>query len=170
MRVEYAQKPPMYSLTHLPHSKCEVVLRENIAEATRTVYEGEEPREETYYTADEYCITVAERSGLEEAVAADTAGWTEAAKAEEITAVAAQVRERRNKLLAETDWTQTIDAPVTAESLAEVRAYRQALRDITSREDFPYITEWPAAPAIIKGDPDPVDEAFDVLTGGEENA
>jgi len=160
----------MYSLEHLPQQRCEVVLRENITEATRTAYENDEQAVETYFTADEYTKLVVDREGLEAIVEANLDAWLQAAKNEEIERVSAEVRERRNKLLTETDWTQTIDAPVTAESLAAIRAYRQELRDLTSREDFPYIENWPVAPAIVKGDPDPVDEAFDVLTGGDENA
>lgn len=58
---------------------------------------------------------------------------------------AERVRSKRNALLAESDWTQVADAPVDATAWA---TYRQALRDITSHVNFPYLTEedWPVAP------------------------
>tara|TARA_X000001382_G_C3113013_1_gene160573 strand:- start:106 stop:396 length:291 start_codon:yes stop_codon:yes gene_type:complete len=43
----------------------------------------------------------------------------------------ARLRERRNVLLAETDWTQNRD--VTLSNDADWKTYRQALRDITTQ-------------------------------------
>lgn len=81
---------------------------------------------------------------------------------------AEQIRAQRAKLLAETDWTQVLDAPISAESREAFRAYRQALRDITEQEGFPEAVVWPEMPEVVKADPDPVDEAVDVLLGGAE--
>ncbi len=50
------------------------------------------------------------------------------------------IREKRNRLLLETDWSQLQDAPVDKEKYA---TYRQQLRDITNQTDFPYTVEWP---------------------------
>ena len=76
--------------------------------------------------------------------------WTVAdAAAEEIAErVAFQsqtVRNQRNDLLSGSDWTQVADAPVDATAWA---AYRQALRDITSHANWPYLDEadWPTKP------------------------
>ena len=59
-----------------------------------------------------------------------------------IAAKASQVRSIRDRLLADTDWTQVADAPVDVTVWA---TYRQALRDITDHVNFPYLTEadWP---------------------------
>ena len=54
-----------------------------------------------------------------------------------------EVRNKRNKLLAECDWTQLPDAPVDQTAWA---AYRQALRDITDQEGFPANVTWPVKP------------------------
>lgn len=85
-----------------------------------------------------------------------------------ISAQASEVRARRDRLLAETDCTQVLDAPVSDESRAALRVYRQALRDVTAQEGFPMAVVWPELPEIVSAAPDPVDEAFDVLTGKEE--
>lgn len=79
-----------------------------------------------------------------------------------------EIRARRDKLLAETDWTQVLDAPIDTETREAYRAYRQALRDVTEQEGFPTAVVWPELPDVGKADPDPVDTAFDVLTGGGE--
>ena len=81
---------------------------------------------------------------------------------------AEDARVKRGGLLAETDWTQTLDAPISAECREAFRVYRQALRDITEQEGFPETIEWPTAPEVVKAAPDPVDTAVDVLLGGEE--
>lgn len=85
-----------------------------------------------------------------------------------LEALAAEARAKRGRLLAETDWTQTLDAPISAECREAFRVYRQALRDITEQEGFPETIEWPAMPEVVKAAPDPVDTAVDVLLGGEE--
>jgi len=51
-------------------------------------------------------------------------------------------REKRNALLAETDWWATSDRTMTAEQTA----YRQALRDITDQAGFPTDITWPTKP------------------------
>lgn len=84
--------------------------------------------------------------------------------------LAAQARTTRDKLLADTDWTQTLDAPISAESREAMRVYRQELRDITEQEGFPRAVQWPDKPDVTKDAPDPVDTAFDALVGGEDVA
>ena len=81
---------------------------------------------------------------------------------------AKEARVKRGRLLSETDWTQTLDAPISAECREAFRVYRQALRDITEQAGFPETIEWPAMPEVVKAAPDPVDTAVDVLLGGEE--
>ena len=57
--------------------------------------------------------------------------------------LASQIRQERNTLLSDCDWTQVSDAPVNQ---AAWQTYRQALRDITSQEGFPYSVIWPTKP------------------------
>jgi hypothetical protein len=57
--------------------------------------------------------------------------------------MADDVRKDRHIRLSYTDWTQVADAPVDKEAWA---AYRQALRDITLQEDFPFQVQWPVPP------------------------
>lgn len=53
------------------------------------------------------------------------------------------VRERRNDLLSNCDWTQIADSPVDSASWA---IYRQALRDVPAQEGFPWNVTWPNQP------------------------
>jgi len=56
-----------------------------------------------------------------------------------------EVRNQRNQLLTQSDWTQGRDIP---EQVSMVwQPYRQALRDITAQSGFPFDITWPAAPA-----------------------
>jgi len=59
--------------------------------------------------------------------------------AAKIEAQWAIIRTERNKMLADSDWTQLPDAPVDAAAWA---TYRQALRDITSQAN-PFNITWP---------------------------
>jgi len=49
-------------------------------------------------------------------------------------------RGKRDQMLKKSDWTQLPDAPVDKEAWA---AYRQELRDLPEREDWPNIQQWP---------------------------
>lgn len=51
-------------------------------------------------------------------------------------------RNKRNYLLSATDWMALSDNTMTP----EWAAYRQALRDITDQEGFPYSVIWPTKP------------------------
>ncbi|AXP01678.1 Phage tail assembly chaperone protein [Pseudomonas sp. 43mfcvi1.1] len=62
----------------------------------------------------------------------------------------AAVRTRRDQLLRATDFTQLPDYPVTAAQLAQVTAYRQALRDIPEMAEHPDELVWPELPVFVK--------------------
>lgn len=53
------------------------------------------------------------------------------------------VREQRDTLLTQTDWTQVADAPVDKAAWA---TYRQALRDLPQQDGFPVMIVWPTKP------------------------
>jgi hypothetical protein len=56
---------------------------------------------------------------------------------------AKSIRQQRDQLLKDSDWTQVADAPVDKQTWA---AYRQSLRDITQQSEFPWTITWPSAP------------------------
>lgn len=56
------------------------------------------------------------------------------------------VRNQRNTLLVQSDWTQFPDVPLSEERRQQWQAYRQALRDITDQPD-PFNIVWPTPPA-----------------------
>lgn len=56
-----------------------------------------------------------------------------------------EIRQQRNQLLSESDWTQFQDSPITGSKLTEWQTYRQSLRDVTSQSD-PYNIIWPTQP------------------------
>jgi len=64
-------------------------------------------------------------------------------KAQKDAEQAKSVRAARAEKLAECDWTQVADAPVDKAVWA---TYRQALRDISAQEGFPWTITWPDAP------------------------
>jgi hypothetical protein len=57
------------------------------------------------------------------------------------------VRQERDRRLAESDWTQTIDSPLSEEKKVEWQTYRQLLRDIVSIiTNTTDIINWPTKP------------------------
>lgn len=136
------------------------------------LYENVEPYEEpeteaepatSGYEFDRYTLTRPYTEELKADLEANTELWLDFARRQEQEALAAEVRARRDALLAATDWTQQLDAPVSAGSLAALREYRQELRTITERPEFPYVEQWSDCPAIETAAPDPVDAAVTVL-------
>ncbi len=55
-----------------------------------------------------------------------------------------EIRAIRNQKLLECDWTQVADSPV---DILLWKTYRQQLRDISNQPEFPWVVEWPIAPA-----------------------
>ena len=55
---------------------------------------------------------------------------------------AAEARDKRNGLLADTDWTANSDVTMTS----EMAAYRTLLRNLPAQADFPTTINWPTAP------------------------
>ena len=69
---------------------------------------------------------------------AEEAAWTAGAD----DRLAAEARDKRNDLLAATDWTANSDVTMTT----EMTAYRTLLRNLPAQADFPTTINWPTAP------------------------
>ena len=66
--------------------------------------------------------------------------------AEYDTVLAASVRQKRDRLIATTDYLVTPDYPIESDRLAKIKIYRQALRDIPEQAGFPRTITWPEKP------------------------
>lgn len=66
--------------------------------------------------------------------------------AEYDTVLAASARQKRDRLIAATDYLVTPDYPIESDRLAKVKIYRQALRDIPEQAGFPRTITWPDKP------------------------
>ena len=66
--------------------------------------------------------------------------------AEYDTVLAASTRQKRDRLIAATDYLVTPDYPISDDRLAKVKTYRQALRDIPEQSGFPRSITWPDKP------------------------
>ena len=66
--------------------------------------------------------------------------------AEYDTVLAASARQKRDRLIAATDYLVTPDYPIESDRLAKVKIYRQALRDIPEQSGFPRTITWPDKP------------------------
>tara|TARA_B100001059_G_scaffold222750_1_gene247001 strand:+ start:739 stop:1023 length:285 start_codon:yes stop_codon:yes gene_type:complete len=67
--------------------------------------------------------------------AADKA-WADGADAR----LAAEHRNTRNQLLADSDWTQMPDSPLSSDKKTEWATYRTALRDLPTNKNWPSVT------------------------------
>ena len=62
------------------------------------------------------------------------------------TVLAASARQKRDRLIAATDYLVTPDYPIEPDRLAKVKIYRQALRDVPEQSGFPRTIAWPEKP------------------------
>ena len=74
--------------------------------------------------------------------------WQGEVTVEEVPETADEIRARRDRLLAATDWAVVPDSPLDAQSLEAVKTYRQALRDVPQQEHFPGAITWPRMPEL----------------------
>jgi len=72
--------------------------------------------------------------------------WVSLAEQETNKILSSEVRQKRNELLAGTDWTQVSDSPLNETKKNLWSAYRQQLRDITNQPGFPGSVTWPDLP------------------------
>ena len=106
-----------------------IYVRENIEEETIST----EGSETTGYIADEYFMT------LPHPATGSYEEYLSSAKSMEIESLSSIARERRDKLLSETDYLALSDQTMPE----NVKSYRQALRDIPEQSGFPYEINWP---------------------------
>ena len=74
--------------------------------------------------------------------------WQGEVTVEEVPETADEIRARRDRLLAATDWAVLPDSPLDAQSLEAVKTYRQAMRDVPQQEHFPGAITWPRMPEL----------------------
>lgn len=63
--------------------------------------------------------------------------------------VAEAIRDKRDNLIGETDYYLMPDYPSNPQNLEELKAYRQALRDVPKQEGFPRDVRWPDVPKFL---------------------
>lgn len=150
-RTRFAQNlPPMpltqeWLNTYISDPAGDIVL-EGPQASGGTVYQysmrqGVEQIEDKWYT--KYVLGPVFIDQVVDGVTTTAAEQEAAYKTMKDTEQATNVRNSRNQKLKDSDWTQIADSTADKEAWA---TYRQALRDITNQEGFPWTITWPDAP------------------------
>ena len=153
----YGHLPKAWEVKILNNQTAHVFLRENI--------EQRQDGEDVCFAADEYVLTVTYSKTLEIRIAANFDSWLARAKSKDYEAAACQVRKKRNQMLDESDKEMCLDRigvtkpngaaftdwitflqQISSVMFGEMAKYRQALRDITKQEGFPYDVKFPNKP------------------------
>lgn len=146
MRTESNLQPKnKFEIENIIDGKCDIVFYDNVEEIT--ALEDEEKR----YSYDIYRLKSNYRDDLEKDLNDNEKQfikWLELAKKTEISNLAKEIRNKRDELLKETDWTQMEDTALTKENQEIYKEYRQKLRDIPEQSLFPYQVEFPAIPKL----------------------
>lgn len=156
-----------FNIENIENGKCTVLFFDDIQEEKQEVdLENEGSTEKVVYSYDVYTIEVSYRDNLAQAIEDNIEKWLKDVKEKDYNEVAAEVRQKRNDLLKDTDKEMCIDrlnfnfpenltmtniisslkdffygfANISKSNIAK---YRQELRDITKQEGFPYKVVWP---------------------------
>lgn len=167
MKVESNLKPEnKFEIENIIDGKCDIVFFDNIQEIEAT------EENEKKYSFDTYRLKANYRDELEKELNDDVEKykeWLQLAKDTEFNELATIIREKRNKLLQESDKYMCLDRlgieipeNITTGTIISVvkkffeglgesingnyAKYRQALRDITKQDGFPYNVEFPIEP------------------------
>lgn len=138
MKAESKVKPEKYNID-IRGEKTIVTLFDNI----QKVEENEEENKEVKYTYDVYEIKLHNKENLKDEIESKYQEYLEKAKTEEYNKLAKEIREQRDKLLADTDWTHLQDTSLDSAEKEKYRIYRQKLKDVPQQEGFPYNVEFP---------------------------
>lgn len=156
-KTNYAELPSAYEIKDGDAGQKIICFRQNIEEI--------ETEDGTQYTADEYTLAVPTSQALNKRVADNIEAWREKAIQEDFNRAAAEIRAIRDRLLADSDKEMVLDrmgleVPTGVSFSAWLdflkklgtavaggwAKYRQALRDITTQEGFPYDVTFPQKP------------------------
>lgn len=144
----------------------EVVFFDDIEEVKK---KSEDGTEQTVYLYYEYTVKVVNRSDLESYINDNFEIWLQVAKDNFITSKSAEIREKRNKLLEESDKYMILDRLTMNfpqeisltnvvsvvkdffKTLSDIKngswaKYRQELRELPNQEGFPYDVKFPDKP------------------------
>lgn len=142
MQVESREKPNKSKIEISENRKITVYFFDNIVEQEVTRMN----EQQIIYVYDMYQITIENRPNLEEDIQNNFDIWLQFAKDCEYEKLAAEIRNKRDNLLTQTDWTQVTDTVLNTEKQQEYKEYRQQLRDITEQQEFPYKVVFPKNP------------------------
>lgn len=142
MQVESMVRPNRLKIENLENGKLSVYFFDNIVE--QEVMKMNE--QQTIYVYDMYKVTIENRPNLEKDIQNNFDIWLQFAKDNEYKKLAKEIRNKRDKLLTETDWTQVTDTVLNTEKQQEYKEYRQQLRDIPEQQEFPYHVVFPEKP------------------------
>ncbi len=134
-----------YDIENVENGKCTVLFFDDIQEESQEIpnVENEETTAKTMYSYDLYSLVVTYRENLAEEIERNLESWLIKAKEEDYNEAAAEIRKKRDELLASTDWTQMADTALPKAKQNAYKVYRQALRDVPEQPGFPYDVEFP---------------------------
>lgn len=157
--THFNSRPDPLEITKCGNGMALVRFRLNITDCTQ---DPEDPD----FMAEEYSLTLPDSTTLADRIRANWELYTQRAVGLDKEQMAALVRERRNRLLRESDAVVALDRlglsiPEAITTFSSVKAvfealrnaatgpwaqYRQALRDIPAQPGFPYEVEFPEPP------------------------
>ena len=141
-RTQSSERPASpFIIENIKNGYCTILFFDDIVEVETVDEQGQAS---IYYDYELYIMeNVPYRDTLSDTIQNDLTNWLNIAKYQDRESTAYVIRKKRDKLLANTDWTQMKDTALSQEMQRKYATYRQELRDIPQQEGFPYDVEFP---------------------------
>ena len=134
------------------NNKCTIIFYTNVT--SDTIVDGMTGKSITSYNYEKYELETNYKQTLSAQIESNYNKWIQKAKQAEKDTEAQKVRDYRDNLLNACDIKHCNPEKWMAMSDSEKLAwatYKQALRDISTQDGFPYSVTWPILPADTKG-------------------
>lgn len=131
-----------YEVENNNDGSCDVILYD-LDSIEEIVVEDEEGKEKTIYKYYAFRISLEYSEQVSDYIEENYETLLNNVKEYDKNKLATEIREKRDKLLLETDWTQANDTALSDEMVQAYKEYRQALRDIPEQSGFPYNIVFP---------------------------
>ncbi len=146
-KTESFTRPPLFDIS-ISDDIATIRFAENVTE--KVIEATEDEGEQKVYEYDSYTLKIKKRADFESDITSNYDSWLAKAKQIEHDELAAEIRAKRDALLAETDKEFVLDRinlnDLSGLSNNPMARYRQALRDIPEQEGFPYNVRFPNKP------------------------
>lgn len=137
MLTESNDRPKDITIENIRDNKCEIIVCTDIKKN-----KGKDVYEDEFYSYDLHRVIIPYRVGIEEDLKDNPQKWINFVLEKNKKELEKNARDKRDKLLLETDKYMLPDYPIEEKEKDKIKEYREFLRNIPEQKNFPYDIRW----------------------------